>query len=78
MAQPLSDASLELLDRFESLPEREQHELIVALLRRSEVFPDSMLFDDVLTGLADELFQTLDAEEANASDSESRRSHSNA
>lgn len=72
MAQLLSDAALELLDRFESLPEREQHELIVTLLRRTEAFPGAMLFDDVLTGLADELFQTLDAEEANASDSESR------
>lgn len=70
MTQLLSDAALELLARFESLPEQEQHELIVALLRRTEAFPNSVLLDEALVGLADELFRTLDAHEANDKDSD--------
>jgi len=72
MTQLLSDAVLELLARFESLPEREQHELIVTLLRRTDEFPNSVLLDDEFAGLADELFRTLDTREATDSDSDSQ------
>jgi hypothetical protein len=65
MTQLLSDAALELLARFESLPEREQHELLVRLLRRTDECPGSVLAGDELAGLADELFRTLDEEEVN-------------
>lgn len=65
MTQLLSDAALELLARFESLPEQEKHELLVTLLRRTEGFPDSVLLDDEFAGPADELFRTLDEEEVN-------------
>ena len=61
----MSDTATHLLTTFESLPEKEQHELLIAMLRRSGVLPETMVSDDQLVGIADELFQSLDAEESN-------------
>ena len=49
---------------FESLPAEEQHELLIAMLRRTNELPESVLSDQQLVHLADDLFQTLDAEES--------------
>ena len=64
----MSEIASQLLATFDSLPPQEQHELLTAMLRRSGELPDSGLSDDGLVGLADDLFQTLDAEEANSED----------
>ena len=66
----MSDTAAQLLATFESLPEQEQHELLVAILRRSGELPDTVVSDDQLVGIADELFQTLDAEESNGNDAD--------
>ncbi len=64
----MSEIASQLLTTFDSLPPQEQHELLTAMLRRSGELPDSGLSDDGLVGLADDLFQTLDTEEANSED----------
>ena len=66
----MSDTATQLLATFESLPAKEQHALLIAMLRRSGELPDTMVSDDQLVGIADELFQTLDAEESNGSDAD--------
>ena len=68
----MSDAATQLLATFESLPANEQHELLIAMLRRSGELPDTILSDNQLVGLADEIFQTLDAEESPGNDADSR------
>ncbi|MFO7904932.1 MAG: hypothetical protein ACQESR_20360 [Planctomycetota bacterium] len=50
----------------------EQHELLIAMLRRSGELPDTIVSDDQLVGIAEELFQTLDAEESDDEDADSR------
>jgi hypothetical protein len=66
----MSDIAAQLIATFESLPEKEQHELLIAMLRRSGELPDTMVSDDQLVGIADQLFQSLDAEESNGNDAE--------
>ena len=44
-------------------PPQEQHEVLTEMLRRSGELPETVLTDDHLVGLADDLFQALDAEE---------------
>ncbi|NIS83280.1 MAG: hypothetical protein GTO14_24480 [Anaerolineales bacterium] len=61
----MSETAIQLLATFDSLPAKEQHELLIAMLRRSGELPDTILSDDQLVGIADQLFQTLDAEESN-------------
>lgn len=68
----MSDTATQLLATFASLHPKEQHELLVALLRRSGELPGTNLSDDQLVVIADELFQTLDAEESNGGDAETR------
>lgn len=68
----MSDAASQLLATFESLPANEQHELLIAMLRRSGELPDTIVSDDQLVEIADELFQTLDAEESDGDVSNSR------
>ncbi len=60
----MSETATQLLATFDSLSANEQHELLIAMLRRSGELPDTIVSDDQLVGLADELFQTLDAEES--------------
>ena len=67
----MSETTSQLLATFDSLPPREQHELITALLRRSGELPDTLLPDEGLVGLADDLFQTLDMEESHGDDTKS-------
>jgi len=55
-----------LLNAFDALPIQVQHEVAVAILRRtgpSEDIPETALHE-----LADELFQSYDAEEAGRAD----------
>ncbi len=66
----MSDTATQLLATFESLPEMEQHELLIAMLRRSGELPDTLVSDGQLVGIADQLFQTLDAEESNGNDAD--------
>ena len=66
----MSDIASQLLATFETLTANEQHELLIAMLRRSSEFPDTIVSDDQLVGLADEIFQTLDAEESNGNDAD--------
>lgn len=68
----MSEAASQLLATFESLPEDEQHELLIAMLRRSGELPDTIVSDDQLVGIADELFQMLDAEESDGDEADSR------
>ena len=68
----MSETATQLLATFESLPAKEQHELLIALLRRSGELPDTIVSDDQLVGIADELFQAIDAEESNGDDAETR------
>ncbi|WP_164101871.1 hypothetical protein [Candidatus Laterigemmans baculatus] len=68
----MSKTAEQLLATFESLPPNEQHELLVAMLRRSGELQSAALNDDALTGVADELFQTLDASESRDNDTGSR------
>jgi len=67
----MSESASQLLATFDSLPPQEQHELIAVLLRRTGELPDTLLSDDALVDLADNLFQTLDMEESNGNDAES-------
>ncbi len=68
----MSDTASQLLATFESLPEKEQHELMIAMLRRSSELPETLVSDDQLVGIADQLFETLDAEEANVNQADPR------
>ncbi len=68
----MTDTAIQLLATFESLPAHEQHELLIAMLRRTGELPDAILTDDQLVSLADELFQSLDAKEANGHDANAR------
>ena len=67
----MSETTSQLLAAFDSLPPREQHELITALIRRSGELPDTLLSDEGLVGPADDLFQTLDMEESHGDDAKS-------
>ena len=61
----MSETATKLLATFELLPPDEQHELLAEMLRRSGELQVSLLKDESLVELADDLFQTLDAEESN-------------
>lgn len=65
----MSEKTFQLLETFDSLPPEEQHEVLAELLKRSRELPSTILADEELVGLADDLFQSLDAEEANGSKS---------
>jgi len=64
----MSETGMQLLATFDSMPVEEQHELLMTMLRRSGELPDTIVSDDQLVRIADELFQTLDAEESNGDD----------
>jgi len=65
----MSHVAEQILETFDSLPREEQHEILAELLRRSGELPENFLTDDRLSSLADDLFQTLDAEESDAGES---------
>ncbi len=60
----MSETAAQLLATFDTLPTQEQHELVTEMLRRSGELPETFLTDDHLAGLADDVFQALDAEES--------------
>ncbi len=68
----MTDAASKLLATFDSLSPEDQRALLVELLRRSGELPDTALSDDALTGLADEVFQILEAEESHGTDADAR------
>jgi hypothetical protein len=68
----MSETAAQLLATFDSLEPREQHELLTEMLRRSGELPETFLTDSQLSGLADDLFQALDAEESGAHESSAR------
>jgi len=68
----MSDTATKLLATFELLPAEERHELLIAMLRSSGELPDAIVSDDQLVEIADELFQSLDAEESNGNGTDSR------
>ena len=68
----MTDTATQLLATFDSLPPKEQHEIMTVMLRRSGELPDTLITAEGLAVLADELFQTLDAEESDGKDSKSR------
>lgn len=61
----MTETAAQLLATFDSLPPNEQHELLTIMLRRTGELPDGFLTDEALVGIADEVFQALDAEETN-------------
>ena len=65
-----SKMTSQILESFNGLSLPEQHEVLTELLRRVRELPEGVLTDEDLTGLADDLFQSLDAEEANERESE--------
>ena len=67
----MSETASQLLVTFDSLAPQDQHELITAMLRRTGELPDTLLADDALVDLADNLFQTLDMEESHGNDAAS-------
>lgn len=68
----MSETASRLLAAFESLPLQEQHELLTEMLRRGGELPETILSDNQLVVLADDLFQTLDAEESRGHESGSK------
>jgi hypothetical protein len=53
-----------ILDSFDALPDPEKHQAAVEILRRYAGAMEGDLPEDTLVGVADELFRTLDEEEA--------------
>ena len=68
----MSETAAQILAKFDALPQREQHELLAEMLRRSGELPTSPFADDHLVMLADEVFQSLDAEELRGDDPRSK------
>jgi len=60
----MSGTAAQFLATCDSLEPQEQHELLTELLRRGGELPNTFLTDNNLVGFADDLFQTLDAEES--------------
>jgi hypothetical protein len=54
----------QLLDSFDALSNEDKHQVTVEILRRFGSAGEGDLPEDTLVGAADELFRTLDEEEA--------------
>lgn len=54
----------QLLDAFDALPEADKHQVAVEILRRFAGGVEGDLPEGALVGAADELFRTLDEDEA--------------
>jgi hypothetical protein len=66
----MTETAAQLIAAFDSLSAKEQHELLIEMLRRSGELPDTIVSDDQLVEIADELFRTLDAEESNGNNAD--------
>ena len=60
----MSATARELLDSFDALPDADKHQVAVEILRQFTSSSGRDLPEDTLVGMADELFRTLDEEEA--------------
>ena len=60
----MSTTAQQLLDSFDTLPDTDKHEVALAILRRFTGPLEGVLPESAFAGAADELFRTLDAEEA--------------
>jgi hypothetical protein len=60
----LTSAVQTLLNSFDALSKAEQHEVVVAVLRRTEFSLAGELSDEELVAAADVLFRELDRQEA--------------
>ncbi|MGI8978875.1 MAG: hypothetical protein ACR2FY_06590 [Pirellulaceae bacterium] len=54
----------QLINSFEALPAPEQHEATLEILKRAGVWVEGDIAEDVLAGVADEMFCQMDADEA--------------
>ena len=61
----MTETVARLLTTIEALPPQERRELLIEMLRRTDQLSEGPLEDDELVSLADEVFQILDADEAN-------------
>lgn len=68
----MSELAAQILAKFNALPPREQHELLAEMLRRGGELPGAPLQDEQLLVLADQLFQSLDAEESRGDEPRTR------
>ena len=59
----MTQAAKKLLDQFEALPEREQAEVLSALLQSTALAPHELPTDEDLATAADRLFVELDRRE---------------
>jgi len=62
----MSAAARQLIESFAALPNAEQHEVLVELLRNTPEPPHEALSDEELIFAADEVFQDLDRHETRA------------
>jgi hypothetical protein len=60
----MTAAVRKLLDSFDALPDADKHQVAVEILRRFTGTEEGDLPESALVEAADELFRTLDAEEA--------------
>jgi hypothetical protein len=60
----MSATARELLDSFDALPDADKHQVAVEILRQFSSASECDLRENALVGAADELFCTLDEEEA--------------
>lgn len=60
----MTNTARQLLDAFEALPDKEKHEVLSELLRRSLASPYPSPTDEELTQAADLVFQEYDRREA--------------
>ena len=60
----MTAADRQLLNSFDALAASEQHQAAVEILRRVPASAEGDLSDQCLLEVADELFRTMDAEEA--------------
>ena len=60
----MTAAAQQLLDSFDALPDADKHQVGVEILRRFAGAAGGDLPESALVGAADELFRTLDEEEA--------------
>lgn len=68
-AKTMTDTAIQLLATFESLSADEQHVVLAQMLRCVGELPESLMSDDALIAVAEQVFQSLDAEEEHGNSS---------
>lgn len=59
----MTQAARKLLEKFESLPDKDREEVLAELLRRTALAPYGLPMDEDLVSAADRLFVDLDRHE---------------